>query len=363
MSGLRDRHDPDLRARRLSRCVGQRRSAVRPATSSSLRDILTAASNGRPVFAFRADQPLRYLAFVVADSRASARARSAIDNRRTRRPGVGLDRGRRRGARRSRAHGRGRRLTSQTEDILRFYASLMGERRITSATVALVESELPGGHSPGYFAVLNDPLPIATARTGATTRRRSRTSRSSSSRTNSRTSGGARRSAGRTTTSSGSAKGSRSTSPRSTRSERARRARLRRHAAAVPPLGAVGVGSGPDLSRLPARPHQERRRASSARSSTTRARPCCTCCGAWSATRRSSAGCAASTPTTVPEGRHRRLRARDGGRVRPDARALLRALDLRHRRIPRMRYHSRDRRPSEVVDALRAGRRQSSTCR
>jgi aminopeptidase N len=26
-------------------------------------------------------------------------------------------------------------------------------------TMALVESDLPGGHSPGYFAVLNDPLP------------------------------------------------------------------------------------------------------------------------------------------------------------------------------------------------------------
>jgi len=26
-------------------------------------------------------------------------------------------------------------------------------------TIALVESELPGGHSPGYFAVLNDPVP------------------------------------------------------------------------------------------------------------------------------------------------------------------------------------------------------------
>ena len=26
-------------------------------------------------------------------------------------------------------------------------------------TIALVESELPGGHSPGYFAVLNEPVP------------------------------------------------------------------------------------------------------------------------------------------------------------------------------------------------------------
>ena len=53
---------------------------------------------------------------------------------------------------------------------------------------------------------------------GATIRRRSRAIPISSSRTSSRTSGGARRSAGATTTSSGSARASRSTSPRCTRS-------------------------------------------------------------------------------------------------------------------------------------------------
>ena len=52
--------------------------------------------------------------------------------------------------------------------------------------------------------------------------------------------------------------------------------------------------SGPDLSRLPARPHPTTTAASSARWSTTRAPRSCTCCGGWSATRRSSAGCGAS---------------------------------------------------------------------
>ncbi|MDE3155704.1 MAG: hypothetical protein KGN76_11410 [Acidobacteriota bacterium] len=44
-------------------------------------------------------------------------------------------------------------------DIARFYASLMGDCPYPSFTLALIESNLPGGHSPGYFAALNQPLP------------------------------------------------------------------------------------------------------------------------------------------------------------------------------------------------------------
>lgn len=46
-------------------------------------------------------------------------------------------------------------------DILRFYASLMGDVPFPSFTIAMLESELPGGHSPPFFAVLNNPLPAA----------------------------------------------------------------------------------------------------------------------------------------------------------------------------------------------------------
>ena len=45
-------------------------------------------------------------------------------------------------------------------DILRFYASLMGDMPYPAFTLALVDSRLPGGHSPAYFAVLNQPLPV-----------------------------------------------------------------------------------------------------------------------------------------------------------------------------------------------------------
>ena len=42
-----------------------------------------------------------------------------------------------------------------------FYHSLIGDVPYSSFTIALVESDLPGGHSPGYFAALNQPLPTS----------------------------------------------------------------------------------------------------------------------------------------------------------------------------------------------------------
>jgi hypothetical protein len=53
-------------------------------------------------------------------------------------------------------------LTSAA-DIARFYDSILGDIPFESFTLALTEEETPGGHSPGYFAVLNQPLPNAGA--------------------------------------------------------------------------------------------------------------------------------------------------------------------------------------------------------
>ena len=54
---------------------------------------------------------------------------------------------------------RGRELAARAADIAQFYQSLVGDSPYSSFTVAIVESDLPGGHSPGYFAMLNQPLP------------------------------------------------------------------------------------------------------------------------------------------------------------------------------------------------------------
>ena len=49
--------------------------------------------------------------------------------------------------------------TEQAADIVSFYASLIGDIPYPSLTVTLTDSELPGGHSPSYFAVMNHELP------------------------------------------------------------------------------------------------------------------------------------------------------------------------------------------------------------
>jgi hypothetical protein len=124
-------------------------------------------------FVFSAIDPLRYLSFVVsrfADvidtvvpvvdgaSTEPVVARLAADGRRAGgfrvRDRVGLS-----VQANPRQQGRGREMGAWADDILRFYASVLGGAPYPTMTIALVENEVPGGHSPGYFAVLNTPLP------------------------------------------------------------------------------------------------------------------------------------------------------------------------------------------------------------
>ena len=55
--------------------------------------------------------------------------------------------------------GRARALAEQANAILQFYSSIVGEAPYPSFTLAVTENEVPGGHSPAYFAVLNQVLP------------------------------------------------------------------------------------------------------------------------------------------------------------------------------------------------------------
>ena len=45
-------------------------------------------------------------------------------------------------------------------DIIRLYAALTGDVPYDAITVAMVEDDVPGGHAPGYFTMLNNPPPI-----------------------------------------------------------------------------------------------------------------------------------------------------------------------------------------------------------
>ena len=48
----------------------------------------------------------------------------------------------------------------QSTNILRFYTSLVGDAPYPAFALALTDSFLPGGHSPAYFAVLNQPMDL-----------------------------------------------------------------------------------------------------------------------------------------------------------------------------------------------------------
>ena len=50
-------------------------------------------------------------------------------------------------------------MTLRATDILKFYESVISDAPYPGFTIALVENTLPGGHSPPYFAQLNQQLP------------------------------------------------------------------------------------------------------------------------------------------------------------------------------------------------------------
>ena len=127
-----------------------------PDNDVTLRDLLTSTVEGK-AFVFRAADPLRYLALVVSkfvrvgDATVALPAAGTGSRDRVR---VALD-----------AHPRqrsaGRALFDEAQDIMAFYAGLMRDAPYPAVTIALVEDQLPGGHSPGYFAVVHQPLPYS----------------------------------------------------------------------------------------------------------------------------------------------------------------------------------------------------------
>lgn len=134
-------------------------------------------------FSFEAPQPVRYLSVVVSRLQRVAESTVAVSiPLRASRPGATLrldTAGRLQvvppvappiGSRNTvalrveanrRQDARGVKAARDATDILRFYASLVGDVPYDTFTLAMVEATTPGGHSPGYFAVLNAPPPAA----------------------------------------------------------------------------------------------------------------------------------------------------------------------------------------------------------
>ena len=105
------------------------------------------------VAAFTADTPARYLSTVISRLVPLPRATLTLPSGKM----LTID------ARSNpRQLGGTKTLTSRAADIIKFYASIIGDVPYPSFTLLSLESELPGGHSPAYFAAINQPTPTTT---------------------------------------------------------------------------------------------------------------------------------------------------------------------------------------------------------
>jgi len=115
-------------------------------------------------YAFNATRPLRYLAFLV--SRFAQGPRTVVDFQDVANDGAGpasmpgqfnaLDLEIEANPRQVQ---RGKEVSGDATDILRFYYGLIGDSPYSTMTLALVDDLLPGGHSPAHFVALNLALP------------------------------------------------------------------------------------------------------------------------------------------------------------------------------------------------------------
>ncbi len=132
------------------------------------------SGESRSLFEFHADKPLRYLACAISRFTRTNTAQVTLP------PGTassaadldGPPHGPLAGEQQPNAQavalvvqanprqtGRGRSTADRASDIIQFFASVLGSAPYPSLTLALSESELPGGHSPAYLAILNQTLP------------------------------------------------------------------------------------------------------------------------------------------------------------------------------------------------------------
>ena len=106
----------------------------------------------RKQFVFAGTQPLRYLAFVVSRFQAGPSATVKMNDADPLTLFIEAN---------PRQTNRMRQYGDKAGDILKFYGALLDDAPYDSFTLAVTEGELPGGHSPAYFALLNQP-PLST---------------------------------------------------------------------------------------------------------------------------------------------------------------------------------------------------------
>ncbi len=106
----------------------------------------------RKTYVFEASRPVRYLAVIVSRFNRLDNARIPAGS-----SDVSLYI-----QSTPRAPVRIKETSERTASVLAFYASLLGDAPYPSFTLAMAESDRPGGHSPPYFAVLNQLMPGST---------------------------------------------------------------------------------------------------------------------------------------------------------------------------------------------------------
>src|SRR3954470_2708598 len=106
----------------------------------------------RKTYVFESSRPVRYLALIVSHFNRLDNARISAGSSDVLLYLQGTPR----------APVRVRETSERTAAIISFYASLLGCAPYPSFTLAMAESDRPGGHSPPYFAVLNQLMPGST---------------------------------------------------------------------------------------------------------------------------------------------------------------------------------------------------------
>ena len=114
---------------------------------------------------FWATQPARYLSWTVSRfeqaAQTSVSLNPAASDQAARLTGMGFQKLDLQILTNPRQLGRGREVASRAVSILNYYGSLLGDFPYPTFTLAVVENDLPGGHSPPYFVQLHQPPPLA----------------------------------------------------------------------------------------------------------------------------------------------------------------------------------------------------------
>ena len=103
----------------------------------------------RHVFLFESERPVRYLACVISRLRdVETHELNAVQGPEHVTLHVEAN---------PRQQGRAKALGDRAADIIKYYAQIVGDLPYPSFTLGVTEREVPGGHSPAYFAVVDQP--------------------------------------------------------------------------------------------------------------------------------------------------------------------------------------------------------------